>query len=98
MLFAVTILCGLFLGWVSGREGVLAVVPPTVVVAGALTIAGYLRFLFKNWRMRLHSFSTQGSRAFQREAVRTLGWALIFRLLVMVAAGVLAYWLSVVVH
>ncbi len=98
MLLAVTILCGLFLGWAAGREGVLAVVPPTVVVAGVLTLAGYLRFLFKNWRMTLRSFSTQGRRALQREAVRTLGWAWIFRLLVMAAAGLLAYWISMVVH
>jgi hypothetical protein len=98
MFLAVTILCGVFLGWAAGREGVLAVVPPTVVVAGALTLAGYLRFLFKNWRMTLRRFSTHGSRTFQREAVRTLGWSLIFRLLVMAAAGLLAYWISVVVH
>ena len=98
MLLTVTILCGVVLGWAAGREGLLAVAPPTVGVAAALTLAGYLGYLLKNWRLTLHRFSTHGGWAFQREAMRTLGWSLIFRLLVMAAAGTLAYWVSLVVH
>ena len=98
MLLTVSILCGAILGWAARREGLLAVVPPAVGVAAALTLAGYLRFLLKNWRLTWRRFSTHGSRVFQREAVRTLGWSLFFRLLVMATAGLLAYWVSAGVH
>jgi len=98
MLLAVTIVCGLFLGWAAGREGILAVAPPTVGVVGALTLVGYLRFLLKNWRMTWRRFSTHGSRVVRREALSMLAWSLLFRLLVMATAGVLGYWISVILQ
>ena len=61
MLLKATILCGVILGWAAGREGLLAVVPPTVGVAAALTLAEYLRFLVKNWRTTWRRFSTHGA-------------------------------------
>ncbi len=98
MFLAMTILCGIFLGWAAGREGVLAMAVPAVAVAAVLTLAGYLWFLLKTWRLTLRRASAHGRRAFQREVGTTLAWSLIFRLVVMAAAGSLAYWISVLIH
>jgi hypothetical protein len=94
MLLAVTMLCGAILGWEAAKDGLLLTAPSAVAVAAALTLAGYLRFLWKDWRGAVGRLLRRGSRDFQREAVGTLAWSLLFRLLVMGAAGVLVYWVS----
>jgi hypothetical protein len=94
MLLAVTILSGAILGWEAARDGLLLTMPSAVAVAAALTLAGYLRFLWKDWRGVVRRLFHHGSRDFQREAVSTFAWSLLFRLLVMGAAGVLVSWAS----
>jgi hypothetical protein len=91
---AVTILSGAILGWEAAKDGLLLTVPNAVAVAAALTLAGYLRFLWQDWRGVVRRLFHHGSRDFQREAVRTLAWSLRFRLFVMGAVGVLVYWAS----
>ncbi len=95
MLLTVTILSGAILGWEAGRDGLLLTAPTAMAVAAALTLAGYLRYLWMDWRGVLGRLFHHGRRDFQREAVGTLAWSLLFRLLVMSAAGVLAYWASI---
>jgi hypothetical protein len=97
MLLALTILSGAILGWEAGKDGLLVAVPQAVAVAGALTLAGYLRFLGKNWRGVVRRLLHQG-RDFQRESVTILAWSLVLRLLVMGAVGVLVYWMSALLH
>ncbi len=94
MLLVVTLLCGALLGWQAAKDGLLLTAPSAVGVAAALTLAGYVRFLAKDWRGVVGRFIQHGSRAIQREAVGTLAWALLFRLLLMGVAGVLGYWVT----
>ncbi len=94
MLLAVTLLSGALLGWEAAKDGLLPTVPSAVGVAAVLTLAGYVRFLAKDWRGVVGRFIQHGGRAIQREAAGTLMWSLLFRLLVMSAAGVLGYWAS----
>ncbi len=94
MLLAVTLLSGVVLGWQAAKDGLLLTAPSAVGVAAALTLVGYLQFLVKDWRGLLGRLLRHGGRAIQREAAGTLAWSLLFRLLVMSAAGVLGYWAS----
>jgi hypothetical protein len=98
MLVAVTILSGAILGWEARQEGLLVTVPQAVAVAGALALAGYLRFLGKNWRGVLGRLVHQGSRGFQRESATMLAWSVVLHILVMGAVGTLAYWISALSH
>ncbi len=91
MLLALTLLSGAILGWEAAQDGFLFTLPYAVAVAAVLTLAGYLRFLVKDWRGVVARLLHHGSRAIQREAVGTLAWSLLFRLIVMGAAGVLGY-------
>ncbi len=92
MLLALTLLSGVILGWEAAQDGLLLTVPLAVLVAAALTLAGYLRFLVKEWRGVVGRLLHHGGEAVQREAVGTLVWSLLFRLFVMGTAGVLGYW------
>ncbi len=94
MLLAVTILSGVILGWEAARDGLLPTVPSAVTVAATLTLVGYLRFLWKDWRGVVGRLFRHDSRDFQREAATILAWTLVLRLLVMGVAGVLVYWIS----
>jgi hypothetical protein len=98
MLLVVTILCGAMLGLEAGREGPLAIGLPAVAAAVALTMAAYLRFLVKDWRKVLGQVSARGLRAFQWDSLRILAWSFVFRVFVMSAAGVLVYWIWIILH
>jgi hypothetical protein len=94
MLLAVTILAGAALGWAAEREGALAIMLLAMASAAGLTVAGYLIFLFKNWRLVLSQLSSQGVGAFQWDTLRILVWSFILRSFLMGAAGLVTYWIS----
>ena len=94
MLLAVTPLSGAILGWEAAKDGLLVTVPIAVIVAAGLTLAGYVQSLAKDWRGVLGRLVHHGGRAVKREALGTLAWSLLFRLILMGAAGVLGYWVS----
>ena len=93
-----TIRSGAILGWEAGKDGLLLIAPQTVAVAGALALAGYLRFLVKHWRGVLGRLVHQGSRDFQRESVTMLAWSVVLHILVMGAVGTLAYRIAALSH
>ncbi len=89
-----TILCGVALGWAADREGTFPIALPAVAAATGLTLAGYLLYLFKNWRRVLRQLSARGLGGFQWDSLRILAWSFVLRSFVMGTAGFLAYWIS----
>lgn len=98
MLLAMTILAGAALGWVAEREGALMIALPAVAAATGLTAAGYLIFLYKNWRRILSQLSTEGLAAFQWDSLRILVWSFLLRAFLMAAAGFPTYWISAILR
>ncbi len=94
MLLLATIVSGGLLGWGAARAGLLAIAPPAVAWAAVLTLAAYLRFLYRDRHRVLREIWAGGFQRFHHDSLRVLLWSFFLRACIMGASGAVAYWIA----